>query len=292
MIAEAASAKINLALHVTGRRDDGYHLLDTLVAFADIGDRLTVETAAAGAGISLEITGPFAKGLSGADDNLVLAAARTLEAVAAKRGKLVPPARLSLEKNLPVASGIGGGSADAAATLRALNRLWGLDLSAEALAELSAPLGADVPMCVVGHPLRATGIGTDLHPFAAFAGADALLVNPGVSVSTPAVFKALTARDNAGIGAVPDLSDREALIAFVATCRNDLEATAAKLAPAIADALAAVDNTAPLLTRMSGSGATVFGLYDSAEAAKRAAEAIAAEHPEWWVMPTKLMPAV
>ncbi|MCW2308268.1 4-(cytidine 5'-diphospho)-2-C-methyl-D-erythritol kinase [Rhodobium gokarnense] len=291
MIAEAAPAKINLALHVTGRRADGYHLLDTLVAFADIGDRLNVEAAPTGAGITLEITGPFAKGLSGAGDNLVLAAAKALRAAAAEHGKLVPPVRLSLEKNLPVASGIGGGSADAAATLRALNRLWGLDFSLEALADLSAPLGADVPMCVVGRPLRATGIGTDLDPLAAFGGCDAVLVNPGVSVSTPAVFKALAKRENAGIGAVPDLSGRDALVAFIATCRNDLEATAATLAPAIADALRTVSGTGPLLTRMSGSGATVFGLYDSADAAARAAAAITSAHPEWWVAPTKLAPA-
>lgn len=273
MTGEIARAKINLALHVTGRRDDGYHLLDTLVAFADVGDALTVLP---GDGLELTIDGPFAAGLS-TSQNLVLDAAHALRAATgAELG-----AKITLTKNLPVASGIGGGSADAAAALRALNTLWNTGLGKDALAEIGAPLGADVPMCVLSVPLRATGIGTDLVPLP-FSARHAILVNPGVEVSTPAIFTALTNRDNPPIGTPVDIGDLPRL-------RNDLEATASALEPAIGTVLKAIGATGDCrLARMSGSGATCFGLYDSREAAMAAADQLRANQTDWWVVATTL----
>src|SRR4051794_13788122 len=182
MISERASAKINLHLHVVGRRPDGYHLLDSLVVFAGAADRLTVEPGE----LSLTVTGPFAAGLETESDNLVLRAARALAAHAG-----VPATgRLVLEKILPVASGIGGGSADAAATLRLLSRFWGLDVGQGTLAGLAARLGADVPVCVASHAAVMSGIGEVLAPAPVLPEVGIVLVNPGVAVSTPAVFRA------------------------------------------------------------------------------------------------------
>src|SRR3954468_6142657 len=183
MLSECASAKINLHLHVVGRRPDGYHLLDSLVVFAGAADALTVEPSD---GLSLAVAGPFAAGLYGEADNLVLRAARALAAHAG-----VPATgRLVLEKNLPVASGIGGGSADAAAALRLLARFWGVDVGQEALAAIAALLGADVPVCLAGRAAVMSGIGEIRAPAPPMPAAGMVLVNPGVAVSTPAVFRA------------------------------------------------------------------------------------------------------
>jgi 4-diphosphocytidyl-2-C-methyl-D-erythritol kinase len=266
---EFAPAKVNLSLHVTGRRADGYHLLDSLVVFAGVGDRVLAEPAAA---LSLTITGPQSAALTVADDNLCVRAAR-----------LMPGAlRLTLEKHLPVASGIGGGSADAAATLRLIARLTGHPLppAAEVLR-----LGADVPVCLAGQPVRMTGIGEGLHPMAhPLPPAWLVLVNPGQAVSTPAVFRALDRRDNAPMQAMPRLRDAAELAAWVAMQRNDMEAAATRLLPVIAEVRRALSaQPGCLLSRMSGSGATCFGLFADPLTANAAARAISATQPGWWV---------
>jgi 4-diphosphocytidyl-2-C-methyl-D-erythritol kinase len=278
MLSECAPAKINLHLHVVGRRPDGYHLLDSLVVFAGAADRLTVEEAD---GLSLAVTGRFAAGLDGEGDNLVLRAARALAASAGVRAA----GRLVLEKNLPVASGIGGGSADAAAALRLLSRCWGIDAGglAAGLETLAAGLGADVPVCVASRPALMSGIGEVLTPAPPLPAAGMVLVNPGVAVSTPAVFRARESGFS-GLAAWPSggWADAESLAASLRETTNDLEAPALRLAPVIGEALAALQaDPRCLLARMSGSGATCFGLYTDSRVARAAAEAI--RYPGWWV---------
>ncbi|MBD3679712.1 MAG: 4-(cytidine 5'-diphospho)-2-C-methyl-D-erythritol kinase [Rhodobacteraceae bacterium] len=273
-----APAKINLTLHVTGLRDDGYHLLDSLVAFADIGDTIRA-TEADELGLSIE--GPFASALPLSDDNLVLCAARSL---GAPRGAVI-----TLTKRLPVASGIGGGSADAAATLLALSRLWGVSLPDE---DAVLALGADVPVCLAGQPVRMSGVGEGLSPVPSLPPLHIVLVNPGVSVSTPEVFRALRQKDNAPMpGPFPDWPDAEAFCAWLAAQRNDLELPARTMAPAIGVVLARLEATPGcLLARMSGSGATCFGLYADRVGADAAAAEIKARHPDWWVEAAGLTP--
>lgn len=267
-----ARAKINLSLHVIGRRADGYHLLDSLVVFADLGDLITC---AADEGLSLRLTGAESAGLTAAEDNLVLRAARAFERPEG--------AAITLDKRLPVASGIGGGSADAAATLVALSRLWGQPLPD---AERVLALGADVPVCLAGHGARMQGVGERVSPLPhVLPPAHLVLVNPRVQVSTPAVFKGLARKDNAAMpDHLPRLGSLAEFAAFLAAQRNDLEAPAMAMAPVIGtvrDALAAQPGCA--LARMSGSGATCFGLFADASAAAAAAGAVQAGHPEWWV---------
>jgi 4-diphosphocytidyl-2-C-methyl-D-erythritol kinase len=274
-----APAKVNLTLRVTGRRSDGYHLLDSLVVFAGVGDRLTI---APGEDLSLTITGPFGPGLAAEPDNLVLRAARGLAAAAG----VVARGALTLEKNLPVASGVGGGSADAAAALRLLARAWGVSLPEGRLAALALGLGADVPVCLTPCPARMGGIGEVLAPVPALPPLGMVLVNPGVACSTAAVFRARAA---AGTGfsaadAVPPaerFATPASLAAALGASGNDLEAPAIAVAPAIAAALAALrDQEGCLLARMSGSGATCFGLFPNAAAASRAARGFAGAG--WW----------
>jgi 4-diphosphocytidyl-2-C-methyl-D-erythritol kinase len=284
MPSEFAPAKINLHLHVTGRRDDGYHLLHSLVVFGGVGDRLTVEAAD---GLSLSVTGPFAAGLDGEADNLVLRAARALaEATGCK-----PAGRLVLEKNLPVSSGIGGGSADAAAALRLLGRFWGVSAEPAVLAAMAKKLGADVPVCLAGQPAAMSGIGEILEPAGHLPPAGIVLVNPGVAVSTPSVFKARSGGFSApAVFPRGGWQDVEALAADLRNTRNDLEPPARLLAPAISDAIAWLE-TLPgcRLARMSGSGATCFGLFDFPEAARRVVDGAA--HPGWWIWGGGLNPA-
>lgn len=273
---EFAPAKINLALHVVGRRPDGYHLLDSLVVFADAGDRVT---AMASDGMALAISGPRASGLE-VEGNLVLKAATALKGAAGRPGL---GAAITLDKHLPVASGIGGGSSDAAAALRALDRLWGLELGAERLAEIGLGLGADVPVCVHGTAARMTGVGEDLEP-ARLPRVSLVLANPGRPLSTAAVFSRLERRDNPRMGPVPAMRTPEALAAWLARCRNDLEPPALEAEPSVGEVLAALAS-APgcLIARMSGSGATCFGLYADAAAASAAASRIAEARRGWWV---------
>ena len=269
-LTETAYAKINLALHVRRRRTDGYHELETLFAFVDDGDRLTVAPAE---GFSLAITGPFAAGLSAGEDNLVLRAARLLAA----RGGVTAGAAFTLDKRLPVASGIGGGSADAAAALRLAARLWGLDGPD---ARIALELGADVPACLASVTARGEGVGESLTALGdGLAGMPVLLVNPGVAVSTGDIFRAWDGTDLGPLGRGDDL------LALAQSARNDLTKPAIALAPVITDVLAALaEQSGVILTRMSGSGATCFALFDGAETRDAASEVIAAAHPEWWQM--------
>jgi 4-diphosphocytidyl-2-C-methyl-D-erythritol kinase len=282
----SAPAKINLALHVTGQRADGYHLIDSLVTFAEFGDDLTF---AASNADGLVIDGPFAAQLQGAEANLAVKARDALRALAS--GRPCPPVSIHLTKNLPIASGLGGGSSDAAAALRGLNEFWGLALSAEALRMAGLTLGADVPMCLAGKPLRAQGIGEDITLLGAFPALDLVLVNPGVEVSTAAIFKALLKKDNRPMSSKANLASFHAVCEFLSAQHNDLQRPAIALAPVIADCLAALGDHGAMLTRMSGSGATCFGIFTNAANAARAARAIAARHPGWWSVATKSFPA-
>ncbi len=276
--AEPAHAKINLYLHVTSRRGDGYHLLDSLVVFAGVADLVS---AAPADDLSLSITGPMGFGLAAGPDNLAWRAAGML----AQEAGIPARARLRLEKHLPLASGIGGGSADAAATLRALARLWALSIGTDDLARLALRLGADVPVCLRGQPARMQGIGEILRPAPKLAPAWMVLVNPGTEVSTPDVFKARAA-SGASFSPAPDLpagwDDADAMAHALRGLSNDLEMPAIALCPAIDVVLAAIAGTpACLLARMSGSGATCFGLYASAGQAEAAATTL--RRPGWWV---------
>jgi len=281
---ELAPAKINLALHVTGRRSDGYHTLDSLVVFADIADRIECDIGVAPAGAAqLTIEGPFAAGLSAGADNLILKACQALEAEAGG----LPPLAIRLFKHLPLASGIGGGSADAAAMLRLLAPLVPIDTAR--LDALAARLGADVPMCLRSAALRAGGAGEALSDWTDAPSLPLLLVNPGVAVSTPAVFARLERRDHNAIGALPAAPDVGALAGWLEReTRNDLQPAAIREAPVIAAVLDSVRSMPGcLLARMSGSGATVFGLFADAAGVEEAADRIAHTHPEWWVAATR-----
>ena len=271
--AEPAPSKVNLYLHVTGRRADGYHLLDSLVVFGPAADRLAARPAEA---LTLTLTGPFGTALAAEPDNLVLRAARALAAATG----IPPRAALTLEKHLPVASGIGGGSADAAAALRRLDRLWGLGLGAVRLAGIGAALGADVPVCIASHPARMGGVGEALSAAPGLPDCGLLLVNPGLALATPAVFRARQGGFSAPARLPAAWPDAAAMAHDLAALRNDLEAPAMALCPPVAVVLAAL-RTLPgcLLARMSGSGATCFGLFADAATAERAAMAL----PQaWW----------
>ncbi|MBL4747677.1 MAG: 4-(cytidine 5'-diphospho)-2-C-methyl-D-erythritol kinase [Magnetovibrio sp.] len=314
---ERAPAKLNLYLHVTGKRDDGYHTLDSLVAFADIGDRVTVETHD---GLRLSITGPYAAKVPAGPKNLVLKAATLL----AERFGVVANAHITLEKNLPVASGIGGGSADAAATLRALIKLWTLkladedlrlaalpigdgtntrvaletlskswrdDLASQHMGNLALVLGADVPVCFEGRTVYMSGIGEQLClapplPLEMWI----VLANPHVGLSTPAVFLAREGgfSDPAPFFEAP--ADVKALANLLLARRNDLCAPAIALAPQIQEVLTALNQQQDcLLARMSGSGATCFGLFTTQQAAQAAHHVLSQAQPAWWVQTAQLI---
>jgi 4-diphosphocytidyl-2-C-methyl-D-erythritol kinase len=268
---EIARAKVNLALHVLGRRDDGYHELDTLFAFTEDGDVLDAEPAGI---LSLETTGCFARALAGDDDNLVLRAARALKA----RYGIEAGAALRLDKRLPVAAGLGGGSADAAAALRLLVRLWGIGAPEADLLDLAAALGADVPACLLSRTVRGQGRGDWLVPAAvSLAGTPVLLVNPGTALATADVFRRWSGPGSGPLPADPLAGG------------NDLEPAAIALAPAVGEALDRL-RTCPgaHLVRMSGSGATCFALFESEAARDSAAAAIRAGRPTWWQLASRL----
>lgn len=277
-----ASAKINLFLHVGDKRSDGFHPLQSLAVFAEVGDALTAEAAD---DLSLSLAGPFAAALSG-DDNLVLRAARAL---AAKAGR-APTAKLTLTKNLPVASGIGGGSADAAAALRALSALWSLDLGEADLHEVAAGLGSDIPVCLASLPRWMEGRGEILSPVASLPHLPLLLVNPGIAVPTAGVFAALETRSGVAWKLPPDrFRDMADLLRLLDSTRNDLEAPARRLAPVIGEVLTALAALpGALFSRMSGSGATCFALFPDDESCKRAAAILSAVKPGWWIAPTSV----
>lgn len=284
MIEEFAPAKVNLALHVTGRRADGYHLLDSLVVFVDTGDRLSFSPAEQD---RLTISGRFAETLSNdaasGGDNLVIRARDALRDWASRTGVAAPAVHIHLEKNLPVASGIGGGSADAAATLRGLDKLWHLGVPRQELLSIGLPLGADVPMCIESRPLVARGIGERMTLIEDFPEIFLLLVNPLVGVSTPEVFRRLTNRDNLGLDLPDDGAPLEQWLGTLAVARNDLQATAESIEPKITETLELIRQADPMLARMSGSGGTCFGVYRAQAGLERALAKLEAERPEWYL---------
>ncbi|WP_201861108.1 4-(cytidine 5'-diphospho)-2-C-methyl-D-erythritol kinase [Microvirga soli] len=285
-LATRAPAKINLTLHVLKRRDDGYHDLESLVAFAGTGDDLRLEPART---LALKVSGPTAP-LAGSDaSNLVMKAACLL----AERVDGLKVGTFHLTKRLPVAAGIGGGSSDAAAALRLLARLNGLPLSHPLLREAARLTGADVPVCLEPRARMMRGAGEDLGPALNLPRLFAVLVNPRVPVETPTVFKALGLQPGQGLSAPahPALEESSpgGLLALLKETRNDLEPPALKVQPLIGVALGLMRETDGCrLARMSGSGATVFGLYDDCEAAAEAAQGIRRQRPEWWVKATSL----
>jgi 4-diphosphocytidyl-2-C-methyl-D-erythritol kinase len=275
-----APAKINLYLHVIGNRDDGFHNLDSLVAFAGIQDTLQFTPAD---DLSLEIEGPFAPELATASDNLILQAARAL----AQMAGVTEGAHIRLTKRLPLASGIGGGSADAAATIKGLVRLWDIKSEPRDLQKLALTLGADVPVCLNGRAVFMGGIGEELSPAPALPSASLVLVNPGVALSTPAVFMEraqLTVRNSAPGRFDYSPNDIAELAAILKTRRNDLAPAALKMAPVIGQVLAELEGCAgALMARMSGSGATCFGLFEDPGEAAAATLKLSNERPDWWV---------
>ncbi|TIV52719.1 4-(cytidine 5'-diphospho)-2-C-methyl-D-erythritol kinase [Mesorhizobium sp.] len=276
-----APAKINLALHVTGRRDDGYHLIDSLAVFTRFGDRLEIEPAEQD---EFSVSGRYAAGLPLDDGNLVVKARDALRREAG--AQRTPPVAIRLEKNLPIASGVGGGSSDAAAALNGLARLWKLDIDEISLARIGLSLGADLPMCLKSKPLIARGIGDEVSPLSALG---LVLVNPGIAVSTPDVFKALSRRDNDALPPLPRRLDFHAVRNWLESTRNDLEGAASSIEPAVGEALKALKRADSAFARMSGSGATCFGLFETGNVAKRAAIEIRARHPDWFVAATRSM---
>ncbi|MGZ5931302.1 MAG: 4-(cytidine 5'-diphospho)-2-C-methyl-D-erythritol kinase [Rhizomicrobium sp.] len=283
VIGAFAPAKINLFLHVGEKRADGFHDIESLVVFAEAGDTLTF---AQSGELTLALDGPFAKGLEAEGDNLVLRAARALAAHAGRSAG----AAITLTKNLPVASGIGGGSADAAAALRGLTRLWALDMSWPDLRAIAETLGSDVPVCVESKSSWMEGRGERVTPAGALAEMAMVLVNPGVAVPTAGVFRDLKTRHGTGTidHAARMLLPRE-LIAFLKTTSNDLEMPARAFAPVIGEVLSELSRMPGVeLWRMSGSGATCFALFEDEGAAEMAAIALSHSHPQWWVQATRI----
>jgi 4-diphosphocytidyl-2-C-methyl-D-erythritol kinase len=268
-----APAKVNLTLHVTGQRADGYHLLDSLVVFADVGD---VVTAVESKGLTLAVTGTEACGVPAGESNSILQAMRFMG---------VDDVALTLEKHLPTAAGIGGGTADAAAALQAAAQLRGVDMPRDVLS-----LGADVPVCLRGKATRMSGIGEELADVDRLPDIWAVLANPRVGVSTPEVFKRLQRKDNTPMpDQIPAFETARDLAGWLADQRNDLEAAAIEVQPKVAGVLAVLQQVeGQLLTRMSGSGATCFALFGDRQSADSAAQEISAHHPDWWVQNARL----
>lgn len=284
MIKRIAHAKINLTLHITGQREDGYHLLDSLVSFAEIGDRVLVfEPDHAHGPIQISVDGPFGDDLPKGSGNLVTSAALILRETLKKKGVDPAPVGIHLEKILPVASGIGGGSADAAAALVALSRYWNCELDLEPIANA---LGADVAMCLRSVPLRARGIGNDILPVSCTRAMPVVLVNPGHAVSTQEIFSLLECKSNPTMEPAKLLEMPE--VENLATMRNDLQRPAVKLVPEIAQVLEMLTDSGADLARMSGSGATCFGLYSNHEQAHVAALRIKEQKPGWWSVASSL----
>ncbi|MTI10341.1 4-(cytidine 5'-diphospho)-2-C-methyl-D-erythritol kinase [Curvivirga aplysinae] len=278
-IEEFAAAKVNLDLLVTGKREDGYHLLDSLVVFTEFGDHIRVSEAEE---LSLDVSGPYKAAVPLDGSNLVLKAAKALQT----KLNIKTGAKIHLEKNIPAAAGVGGGSADAAATLKALMRLWDIKMPVEELSELGLTLGADIPVCLLSQSAIMRGVGEDIRKIAPLPPLYMLLVNPGVSLSTPDVFKARAAE-------LSDIADRSALMDktlsrqdFLNLClaqKNDLTEAAANLAPVVTEVLNVIEKQSDcLMVRMSGSGATCFGLFADIEAADMAKNAVLRYNTDWW----------
>jgi len=277
ILSRLAKAKVNLFLHITGRRDDGYHLLESLVCFPECGDVLEVLPSHR---LSLQETGPFAGKMGPWQDNLILKAAEMLQ----RNYGIVEGAEIHITKNLPVASGIGGGSSDAATVLHLLVKLWNINASDQELMALGAELGADLPVCLFARAALMSGIGEVISPVKKIPSLGMLLVNPGITVSTQEIFRNLGP-------VVPqiDIPDMEGLsntafVQMLKECRNDLQAGAVRVAPSILCVLAKLEGLdACLLSRMSGSGATCFGLFDTVEQAELAKDILQKTEPRWWL---------
>ena len=282
-IREIAPAKVNLFLHVGEKRADGFHELESLVVFADFGDVLEF---APSDQLTLSLKGPFAEGLQAGNENLVLRAARALAAHANRSDG----AAITLTKYLPVAAGIGGGSTDAAATLRGLAKLWKFRVLAEEIQRIAEELGSDVPVCVEGKSAWMEGRGEKVTAVSALPSMAMVLANPGATVSTAEVFRGLKSRR--GTGAVDhavSLKNPKQLVDFLRTTGNDLETPARAIAPAIGEVLDEISRMPGVeLWRMSGSGATCFGLFEDARSAEMARIALSHSHPQWWVQVTKI----
>ena len=285
-MAVEAPAKINLALHVTGRRpQDGYHTLDSLIAFAGIADRMEASPAD---DLSITVTGPFAEGVPADHRNIVLRAAETLRAAR----RLDRGARISLEKNLPHAAGLGSGSSDAAAALSLLAALWQTDPLNPQSPDVVA-LGADVPACMMAPaPMRAAGIGDALFSVPTLPGAALVLVNPRVEVPTAEVYAALRQKENAPMEPLPEAPDLDTFTAWLSRQRNDLQAPAIGIAPIIDECLHKLRRLPQVrFAAMSGSGATCFGIVRDMGDARQAARAIQIAEQGWWVAPAELLQA-
>ncbi len=279
-----APAKLNLYLHVRGRRDDGYHELDSLIVFADWGDRIELRPSSA---LTLEVSGPFAPALTsqGPEHNLVMRAAKKMAALAGQGDG----AEMRLHKALPVAAGLGGGSADAAAALRGLAALWNLDVPSSDLTQLALELGADVPACLAGRPTLVGGMGERLQALPELPPLHLVLANPGCELATDKVFAALGGNAPRAVAPWPAPVEAESFVAALIERRNDLEAPARRLVPDIAallDRLTALPGC--LLARMSGSGASCFGLFAEAQAAAAGATQLSHQKPDWWVQTAAL----
>ncbi len=277
-----ASAKINLYLHVTGRREDGYHLLDSLFVFAKDGDVVTVGEAD---DLTLNVCGTYADSLPVGEENIVLKAVRLLAEACGKK----PTAAVTLEKNLPVAAGIGGGSADAAATLKALLKLWGQTIPEKELHKIALKLGADVPSCLAAKAVQVSGIGEILTPAPSLPPLFLLLVNPNRPVFTPAVFKTRTQTFSDPMPFTQEMTDFDDFVQELKKRHNDLSEAACQLEPAVFDVLKALQaDSRCRLARMSGSGGTCFGIFSSFEDASLCCDQIRKKRPNWWFLTTSV----
>lgn len=282
VVAVEAPAKVNLYLHVTGRRSNGYHELDTLMVFTELGDRLTMAPSDT---LSLAVEGPFAASLpSDSESNLVMKAARAL----ADAAGVVPTGQMTLTKNLPVSAGLGSGSSDAAAALKALSRHWEIAAGTVDLAALGLGIGSDIPGCLETRSIFVSGIGDRIEATPPLPPVDILLVNPGVQLSTKSVFEARKGGFSPEARFEKAPGDVRALADLLETRTNDLTDPAIRLSPVIEEVLAAIDSAPGCrLARMSGSGATCFGLFDDAETAARAQDQLHREN--WWSGVTRLV---
>jgi len=281
LVTERAYAKINLALHIIGRRPDGYHELDSIVAFADVADVLTIAPAT---DVSISLSGPFANDLPPDGENIVLTAWRLLADYAQNKNIPFSPVKFQLEKNLPVAAGIGGGSADAAAALRGLIQYFSLSIPSGDLNNLALRLGADVPICLLQKTGRMRGIGETIESIDIDLPSGIIMVNPRIPAPTSKVFESLNLQCGQSFATpINDLSD-------VHGWRNDLTEPAISIVPDIADVLESLGSQENITcSRMSGSGATCFGLAENSGQAERAATNIKTRHPDWWVIATSLL---
>ncbi len=286
IISRHAPAKINLALHVVGQRADNFHLLESLVTFTEIGDRITVRPANE---LTLKIVGQFSAKLSADKSNLVLRAAHALQHMLQRDGLKVLGASILLEKNLPIASGIGGGSADAAATLLALAELWDVAVEPEKMKRLAAHLSADIPMCLLSKPLIAKGVGDEISPVS-LPILPLVLVNSGIEISTPTIFSSLADKSNPGLPDLPKFENCQDVVHFLEHTRNDLQNPAIAHTPEISSVIdVLMAEKGCLLASMSGSGATCFGIFADQASAEHAALNISKLHTDWWISATNTL---